>query len=57
MKCENHFCIYEEKGECSLDEIEISSLGMCDSCIYPDIDENILLEAKKKLLYKYDNYF
>ncbi len=54
MKCENHFCIYEEKGECTLEEIEVSSTGMCDMCIYPNIDDKVLTDAKNKLLDKYD---
>ncbi len=50
MKCENRFCIYESKGKCTLDKIYIDSLGMCAECIYPDIDEKILNQAKLKLL-------
>ena len=25
-------------------------MGMCTECIYPNIDENVLSEAKRKLL-------
>ena len=50
MKCENKFCIYESKGKCTLNEINIDSLGMCADCIYPDIDEKVLNQAKLKLL-------
>ena len=50
MKCENRFCIYQSKGKCILDEINIDSLGMCVECIHPAIDEKILNQAKLKLL-------
>ena len=59
MKCENCFCIYQSKGECDLEEIEIDSSGMCSDCIYPQIDEKTLKDAKLKLLINYektDNY-
>ena len=55
MKCENNFCIYQSEGRCILDEIDIDSLGMCTSCIYPKIDEKILNKAKIKLLRYYEN--
>ena len=54
MKCENRFCIYHSKGECTLDRIEIDGRGMCAECIYPDIDEGILEQAKTNLLKFYD---
>ena len=54
MKCENSFCIYQTKGECSLDKVNIDSFGMCAECIYPDIDEKILNQAKLKLLRYYE---
>ena len=54
MKCENHFCIYEEKGECTLDEILVTATGQCDMCVYPNIDEKVLYEAKSELLERYD---
>jgi len=50
MKCENRFCIYESKGKCMLESIGIDSLGRCTESIYPDIDEDILNQAKSKLL-------
>ena len=50
MKCENNYCIYQYEDKCILDEISIDSLGMCTECIYPDIDEKTLNEAKTKNL-------
>lgn len=59
MKCENNFCIYQSEGKCILDKISMNNLGMCTECIYPDINKNILNQAKSKLLIDYqksDNY-
>ena len=39
MNCENKFCIYQSKGECILDHVEIDRLGMCAECIYPNLDD------------------
>ena len=50
MKCENNYCIYQYEDKCILDEISIDGLGMCAECIYPDIDEKTLNEAKTKNL-------
>ena len=50
MKCENSLCVYQFEDKCILKEIKIDSLGMCTECIYPDIDENVLKEAKEKAL-------
>ena len=55
MKCENRFCIYQYKGNCTLDEINIDSSGMCTECIRPDIDEDFLTKEKIKLLNIYKN--
>ncbi len=50
MKCENAFCIYQRNDNCMLNNVSIDNLGMCTECIYPDIDENTLNQAKSKLL-------
>lgn len=55
MICENVFCIYQFNGKCHAETINIDRLGMCTECIYPDIDENILNDAKLALLKKYEN--
>ena len=54
MQCENSFCIYHSGGQCILDTIEVNSVGMCAECIYPNIDETILNEAKSELLKQYE---
>lgn len=53
MNCENSFCIYQIKGKCVLDTVNIDIFGMCSECVYPVIDEKILNQAKLKLLKDY----
>ena len=53
MNCENKFCIYQNEGKCMLNRVDIDSLGMCADCIYPDIDEKVLNQAKLELLREY----
>ena len=54
MKCEFEFCIYQKDNQCILKEpIEINELGMCDCCITPIIDKDILTQAKEKVLKQY----
>ena len=54
MKCENKSCIYESKGECILDKVDIDSIGMCTECMYAEIDEKTLTQIKQKLLNSYE---
>ena len=49
MNCENEFCIYQEKGKCILNEVSLDILGQCTECIYVNLDEKVLSEAKEKL--------
>ena len=44
--CENVLCIYEQDGECWLDNIAITAEGTCESCIYPNFDKSVLQKAK-----------
>jgi len=50
VHCENKFCIYWAKDECSLDEISLDICGCCENCIYPHIDDEILEPFRKQLL-------
>ena len=54
MKCDNVFCIYQSKGECTAEEISVDACGMCTECVYPNIDEMLLEKAKTELLNKYE---
>lgn len=53
MNCENYFCIYQEKGCCTLENIELDILGQCKECIYVDIDEEELKKKKHKAINRY----
>ena len=55
MNCANIFCIYNLKNKCILKKITINLYGICDDCIYPNIDEKILEEAKTELLKEYED--
>lgn len=55
MKCENIFCVYQSKGECTVEEIEIDCTGMCAVYNYPNIEEEILEKAKEELLDRLDS--
>ena len=50
MECENSFCIYERDRKCILEKISVNMLGICDDCIYPSIDDEVLNSLKEKTL-------
>ncbi len=50
MNCENRFCIYCNSAKCTLNEINIDSMGMCGACIIIDLDDDILKPVKRKIL-------
>lgn len=56
MKCENIFCVYQDKGLCILEEIEIEITGQCSNCIYTDIIEKDLDKYKFLHKNKINNY-
>ena len=56
MKCENCFCVYQEKGECILEIIDIDIIGQCDSCIYIDIPQYDLNKYKTQQRDKIKKY-
>lgn len=47
MNCENYLCIYQDKGHCTLDKIELDVLGQCKECIYVDINDADLERYKQ----------
>lgn len=53
MKCENEFCVYQENSECILKEISLDIMGQCMDCIYVNIDEQTISNAKQKFRDKY----
>ena len=52
MKCENNYCIYNRGNTCTLSEVGIDSLGMCDSFIIVSLDEDFLEAEKSRQLDK-----
>lgn len=55
MLCENNFCIYWSKNNCILNNIEIDISGVCKSCIYLNIEEEILNNYRKNSLKNIEN--
>ena len=53
MKCDCELCIYNFNNRCSIEDVEISASGMCDSMIFVSITPNQLSEFKKQQLVKY----
>lgn len=53
MNCENVFCVYQSKGKCTLEEISIDISGECSECIYIDVADEVLDEAKRILLERF----
>lgn len=50
LLCQNEFCIYQNSGECILENIQLDIQGNCADCIYINIEENVLNELKEKHL-------
>lgn len=48
MDCENEFCIYQKDDKCTLDKISLDFQGICNECIYVNLDNELLEELKKK---------
>ena len=52
MRCANRFCIYYRKGRCLAEDISINSAGVCEDCVYVEIDERDLQARRANLLEK-----
>lgn len=48
MKCEFDLCVYNQDSNCTLDEISINQLGMCEDCMIVELDENMLEQEKQR---------
>jgi len=63
MTCEFDLCIYNHNDCCSLKEIEIDEVGMCESCITISLPDKLLELIKKEQIkemedrYKRDGSF
>jgi len=56
-ECENIFCIYRGKGQCSLNIISLDIYGCCNDCIYVKIEEINLEYIRKSMLTEYDKNY
>ena len=54
MKCENCFCVYWKQNTCILAEISLDIKGCCRECVYINVEEKALLEARARLLAAWD---
>lgn len=50
MFCENDFCIYCEKGKCTLTKISLDGNGVCIEGINISIEKDLLKSLKDKTL-------
>ena len=57
MRCKNKFCIYYRKERCMAEEIAINSVGMCEDCVYVEIDESELKVKRADLLTKIEREY
>ena len=50
MKCDFDYCIYNQAYECSINEISINELGMCEECIIVSFSKDVLEKEKLRQL-------
>ena len=53
MQCENYFCIYFDNNSCILSNVSLDVTGLCQDCIYLNIDKNVLNSEREKTLEYY----
>ena len=53
MTCENRFCVYWRKDNCTLNEVRLDGMGSCEDCIIVEVPEELLEKkgAKEKLAF------
>ena len=47
MKCELEYCLYNKNLKCTVEEVKINSLGMCDEATIISLDKEFI-EAEKE---------
>lgn len=55
MHCENLFCVYWSDDNCLLSEISLDIQGNCQSCIYVDVEDNLLGEKRKNMRMRFND--
>jgi len=48
LKCESKYCIHNRNFKCKWKNVSIDSLGMCDSYIIVELDEEFLKTEKER---------
>ena len=56
MRCGNDFCIYFSDYKCLRDDITLDTDGRCEQCMYVNISEDVLEEARERLRAKYESF-
>ena len=54
-QCGNYFCIYWTESGCSLENITLDIQGICQDCIYIELEKETLLQARAYLLNRHGN--
>ena len=62
MTCENRFCVYWSRDNCTLSEVRLDGMGSCEDCIVvevasvalEDVPEELLEKKRTELLQKLD---
>lgn len=50
LSCENEFCIYQRRGNCILQSVQLDIQGNCIDCVVIHIEKDALNNLKEKLL-------
>ena len=50
MNCSNDLCLHNKGYICTLDEVNINTLGMCDDCTMIRLDKSFLEAEKERQL-------
>ena len=54
MTCENRFCVYWRKDNCTLNEVRLDGMGSCEDCIIVEVPEELLVKKRAELLQRLD---
>ena len=52
MNCAHDYCLYNKGFKCTLEEVNIDSMGLCDECIIVRFDADVLEAEKERQLNK-----
>lgn len=56
MRCKNTLCIYQKEEACVIpDEISIDDWGRCETYLQVWLEDDLLIQEKKRLLSDYES--